>query len=87
MLHDLPSTCTHYLQTNTDLNSFWPSGERRTIQSLELLKEKKEEISKGGEWGGGGGPVACSPGKILKVETKICANGGILEANLKKSKP
>ena len=47
------------------------------IQSLELLMEKKEEISRGS-----GGML---PRKILKVETKICAIWGILEANLKKS--
>ena len=32
-----------------------------------------------------GGPGTCSPGKFLKVETKICAICGILEENLKKS--
>ena len=35
-----------------------------------IAKEKKKQISRGG---GGGGPGACSTGKFLKVETKICA--------------
>ena len=35
--------------------------------------------------GGGGGGDGMLPRKILKVETKICAVWGILEANLKKS--
>ena len=51
--------------------------------------EKKEEIFRegGGEGGGAGGVTRGtppSPQKILKVKTKICATGGILEANLKK---
>ena len=46
------------------------------MQSLELLKKKKEEIS----WSGG-----MLPWKILKVEIKICAISGILGANLKRS--
>ena len=47
------------------------------FQSLELLKEKKRKFL-----GGSGG---MPPRKFLKVETKICAIWGILEANLKKS--
>ena len=47
------------------------------FQRLELLKEKKRKFL-----GGSGGML---PRKILKVETKICAIWGILEANLKKS--
>ena len=46
------------------------------IQSLELLMEKRKFL------GGSGGML---PRKILKVEIKICAIWGILEANLKKS--
>ena len=47
-------------------------------RSWELLKKKKkEEISRGVR--------GHAPRKILKVETKICAVWGILEANLKKS--
>ena len=46
-------------------------------QSLGLLKNKKEKISRGVQ--------GMLPRKILKVETKICAIWGILEANLKKS--
>ena len=47
-------------------------------QSLELLKKKKKRKYVGGL-------EAFSPRKFLKVETKICAIWGILEANLKKS--
>ena len=67
-----------YFNANPHLNAF----PNTCNQSLELLMKKKEEISMG---------VWCMPPpppppsrKILKVETKICAIWGILEANLKK---
>ena len=55
---------------------------RPILQSLELLKKKREEISSGIR---GHAPPSPYPGKFLKVETKMCAIWGILEANLKKS--
>ena len=50
------------------------------LQSLELLKKKNKK--RGNMYGGLG---ACSPWKMLRVETKICAIWGLLAANLKKS--
>ena len=70
--HTHTHTCTHtYAHTCTYTVTCVDTQDMDFLtQSLELLKK--------GSWG-------MLPWKILKVETKICAVWGILQANLKKS--
>ena len=51
----------------------------------EIANEKKKKRKLLGSFGSMAPPPPPSPWKLLKVETKICAIWGILEANLKKS--